>query len=342
MLSRYSRASSFGLFWAWSAFVLVPVNFFAGTLLAGRLGPIEAAAAFCLGFVVLCAVSYAPVIVSTENKLTYAQAVKKFIRAPSLAVAMIAIVPLINICWYAIQLALAVTLLASAFPIFSRFSISATFAVSFMFAAGPMFLHYRWLKWFGAIALISVFVALYFSSLHYTWPPPQEPGSFRVWSVASAGITIIGTWIFSSVTCVMDVARHADNGRSAWLAVSAGLFIADILLITLGYISAGWGILSLEDFVSVLGPAGTVAVFVSIWSTNDSNFFSTLKAAEAFGLRRWTVFVGTSVVSALLALAGQHALLNYLGTWLTIMAWLGLPIAVFWLIILRRIDSSEE
>jgi len=331
MITKKSYKES-SLFWSWGAFVLLSINFFTGVLIAQQANLIESLFSIFLGFIIL-SVSIFPVVhISVSDSLNYSQAISKYININILRKVLILLVPIINIGWYSIQVAIVVSLLNS-ISIFSiEYSVVISIAISFLFSSGSFLFGYKWLQYFGAVAMVLLILTFGYSSIQYNWSFNLASQTLNFGIILKATLLVIGSWIFSSVTCLMDITNYVKNSNKAFIYVISALFLADILLISMGFLAAKVHSLdSMEKFLSISGNIVLISsMIVSIWSTNDSNFFSTMKALEAFRVNKYYIYFGVSVISGTIASIGHDNLFQLLGKWLILMGWIGIPLSVFW------------
>ena len=191
------------------------------------------------------------------------------------------------------------------------------------------------MRHFGAIAVAVLIFTFSCSLMQYQWHFTSINLKLSIGNVIDATILVIGSWIFSSVTCLMDITNYVKNPRKAFFYVISALFLADIILIFIGFISSKvHNISSMDTFLSIGSiPIVIIGMIISIWSTNDSNFFSTMRAMEAYGIKKWQIYVSVSFISGVIASIGHRKLFSFMGNWLILMGWIGMPIALLWYII---------
>jgi cytosine permease len=331
MISKKSYKES-SLFWSWGAFVLLPINFFTGVLIAQRASVVESLFSIFLGFVILSISIYPVVHISISNSLNYSQSISKYININIFKKILILLVPIINVGWYSIQVAIVVSLLNN----ISIFSIDhpvvISIVISFLFSSGSFLFGYKWLQYFGTVAMVLLILTFGYSSIQYKWSFNLAFQTINFGIIWKATLLVIGSWIFSSVTCLMDITNYVKNSNKAFIYIVSALFMANILLIFMGFLAAKVHSLdSMEKFLSISGNIVLISsIIVSIWSTNDSNFFSTMKALEAFRVNKYYIYFGVSVISGSIASIGHNNLFQLLGEWLILMGWIGIPLSIFW------------
>lgn len=320
------------LFWSWGAFVFLSVNFFTGILLAENNGVALIVLGSIIAFLLLSLAIFPVIYISTQENRNYSQSIEFYIPNKVIRTVLILFVPVINIGWFAIQVTIVLSLLSTMLPIIDTYAYIVAVSLSILFALGSYAFGYRWLRYFGGFSML-LLIALFVTNVFiHDWSiggMALEPFSGDLFFIVQL---IFGTWIFSSVTCLMDIARHIRYPKLAFLYVIAALFVADILVILLGTISASiLGIGSMKEFLSVSsGFIAALAVILNIWSTNDSNFYSTMKALETLKIDKRTAFIIVCLLSGIIAGYGKDDLFSLIGNWLVLMSWLGVPLAVFW------------
>ncbi|WP_315828395.1 MULTISPECIES: hypothetical protein [unclassified Bradyrhizobium] len=212
-------------------------------------------------------------------------------------------------------------------------------------AVGPLLFGYRWLSLTGGIALlVAVLVGAFeLASIHASVEFGHRAGSVELFA-ASQGVwltawSVFGTWAFSSASCVMDLARFSSSKIGAVVAAVAALALADISLIGFGYYMARLGLVldassGLPDVSVAIGFCFFIA---GLWSTNDSNLYSTSIALQNMGARSkiWPwLFV---CIAAGFAIALKSDLFGWIGQWLILMGWIAIPLcALWWYVLFRR------
>ena len=333
-----SRIGEGSLFWSWGAFVFLSVNFLTGVLISNNATLLEGTIAIFIGFIILSLATFPVVVISVVNKLNYSGAIKSYVNNNLSKNALIILVPLINIGWYSIQVAVVVSILCDTFPIFGNSSLILSIIVSFIFSTGSFLFGYDWLRHFGAVAVAVLIITFSYSILQYQWHISAINMDVDISNIFNATVLVVGSWIFSSVTCLMDITNYVKNYRKAFIYVISALFLADITLIFIGFITSKiHNIDSMDVFLSIGStPIMVVGMIISIWSTNDSNFFSTMRALEAYSIKKWKIYICISFLSGAIASIGQNKLFEFIGDWLILMGWIGIPIAIFWYIIYFR------
>lgn len=324
---------------AWGAFVFIPFNLFAGTMIGREFEAGDALIGVVLGSIILLALTVPAVWYASLTGRTYAESVSAEINHPALRFVLMLLVPLVNCGWFAIQTIAATNIIRPGQSGLSMFLWCAGFATAFV--AGPIIWGYAWLHRTGAIALVAMLSGIVFIVIG------GEPHSTS-WSVTSheritdVALLVIGTWIFSSTTCVMDVARQLRNPSTAISAILFGTAIADVSLIIIGllYPTSSALFLGGSEDRRVLNSLSTLFILIALWSTNDSNFYSTDRALKQFGLQSGSSALIVVILTASVGMMVGPRLFDIVGNWLKLMGWIGIPMGVFWLIRLRLIQRS--
>lgn len=327
------------LFWSWGAFVFLSVNFFTGVLIARNSGIGSAIIGALSGFALLSLAVFPVVNISTRNDRNYSESIKIYIKNPIMKTVLILLVPVINTGWYSIQLTIVLSLLISVFPRLGAYVYIVSIFLAFLFASGAFRFGYKWLRYSGSASMIVLVVLFIFNVFVHQWDTGKLMKSPFEGNIFGVIQLVFGTWVFSSVTCLMDIARHVRSPKPAFIYVISALFVADILLIMLGYISASiLDIGSMDEFLETSGGfLAALAVILNIWSTNDSNFYSTMKALETLKIDKFNVFLIVCLISGVVAGYGQGELFNMIGRWLILMSWIGVPLAIYWWIQFLRL-----
>jgi len=312
--------------------VFLSVNFFTGILVAENSGVALIILGSIIAFLLLSLAIFPVIYISTQENRNYSQSIEFYISNKIIRIILILFVPVINIGWFAIQVTIVLSLLSTMVPIINTYAYIVAVLLSILFALGSYSFGYRWLRYFGGFSMLVLFALFVTNVFIHDWNignMTTEPFSGDLFLIVQL---IFGTWIFSSVTCLMDIARHVRSPKPAFLYVIAALFVADILVILLGSFSASiLGIGSMKEFLAVSGGfVAALAVILNIWSTNDSNFYSTMKALETLKINKKTAFIIVCLLSGIIAGYGKDDLFSLIGKWLIFMSWLGVPLALFW------------
>ena len=341
-------ATSLELFWAWSAFVFVSANLLTGGVLARFFQPAQAMLALLVGMLLLFLLSAPAVWLAVKEEWNYQAAVHNTLghRWPRLAIVVVLLVPVINIGWFAIQTAMVSDSVA---VLLKRPHWSWWLAISlaFAFAVGPCLGGFWWLAKAGQIAILALSVLLILAI--FEWLCASQPPSllFDIAEVSATScrqwwkigtLSVVGSWVFSSTTCVMDVACYVRRKWSATIAIWLGLLVGDGLLIALGYfLFRSKGTVEIR---SLLGNSysflAALFLLINVWSTNDSNLFSTGRALAITGCNyRICLLVPAFIGGLLAALWGPH-LFDWFGRWLQLMGWLGIGFSLLWWVVWFR------
>ena len=336
------------LFWAWSAFVFVSANLITGGVLARFFHPAQAMLALLVGMFLLFLMSAPAVWLAVQEKWNYQAAIRKTLGHswPRLAVAVVLLVPVVNIGWFAIQTAMVSDSIAILFKR-PHWSWWLAISLAIAFAVGPCLGGFRWLAKAGQIAILALSVLLVLAIFEWTSatqtqslgsgiPNTSVTSSKQWWNVGV--LSVVGSWVFSSTTCVMDVVCYVRKRWPATIAVWLGLLIGDGLLITLGYfLFRSTGTVEIR---SLLGKSysflAVLFLLLNIWSTNDSNLFSTGRALAITGWNAKICLLVPAFIGGLLAaLWGPH-LFDWFGRWLQVMGWVGIGFSLLWWIVWFR------
>ena len=118
------------------------------------------------------------------------------------------------------------------------------------------------------------------------------------------------------------------DGKKGFKYIVYATILTNMFLIVLGYMTR----VSIEKFVSQ-NALNLIAVLVAIWTTNDSNFYSTICSMKTLGLSGKKIFISVPFVSGLIAIFLVKDFETFIVKWLSIMSWIGIPIGIMWWII---------
>jgi cytosine permease len=330
--------SDFQFFFAWAAFVLLPFNLFAGGLLAPKLGLADFCIALVLGLGATIALGLPAVLIAHRSGTTFSQSARTIVRGRWILLALVLVVPLVNVGWYSIQTAAAAEALAT-FVGRAEARAPAAFAFAFLFAAGPLLFGYTWLSRTGALACGVVVLA--FAWVFATTGMPEFPAEVRrpaQGTVLDGALLVLGTWVFSSTTCVMDLARFGRTSLGTAVGFALGLILADRGLIALGYAMASQDPERnmLAAFLTATSLPGLLFLLLALWSTNDSNVYSTLQAFAGLHLPAIPLTLFATSIAGLAAAVWGDELFGFVGGWLSAMGWLGIGFGGLWWCVLLR------
>lgn len=311
------------LFWSWGAYVFLPINIIIGTIISTNGASIEELliSSFVALFIMMI-LAYPAVCLSSKYEKNYSQSVNHFINNKIVVAILILLVPLINIGWYAIQTTMFVNLIQIYIGGNSYLSILLIVCMSYIFALGVTKFEYSWLKNVGIIGMI--FLLIIFGT-NIQLNSDIKYGFIRGNSILTYIILILGTWIFSSVTCIMDITSHVREPQRGFKYITLATFLTNILLIIFGYLIS----ISIESFVAI-SVINLIAILVAIWTTNDSNFYSTICSLEELGISKKRTFIFIPLVSSALSIMMVEAFESYLVKWLSLMSWIGIPLGLMW------------
>ena len=194
--------------------------------------------------------------------------------------------------------------------------------MSYIFALGVTKFEYSWLKNAGIIGML--FLIIVFAA-NIKLKCDIKYGFIRLNCVLDYTIQILGTWIFSSVTCIMDITSYVKEGKKGFKYIIFATFLTNILLIALGYfINTNIETMAATSIVNL------IALLVAIWTTNDSNFYSTMRSLEELGISKIKTVLCVPLISCVLSLLMVEKFETYLIEWLSLMSWVGIPIGIIW------------
>lgn len=321
---------------AWGAFVFLPFNLFAGTLISKGFGATDAVLGLICGSAILLSLTVPAVLYASITGRTYAEAIDEEITNEPIRFALKLLVPLVNIGWFAIQTIAATHIVRPGQEGLSMFFWYAGMAT--IFIAGPLLRGYTWLYRSGMVAIVAMMGAMVVIVLTGT-PQEMSWGSPVFGKVSDAALLVVGTWIFSSTTCVMDVARSLRHPGKAVTAVLVGTVAADLGLLLVGffYPDSASVFLSETEGSKLFGILAGFFMIIALWSTNDSNFFSTEKALQRLGVpSKYTAIAVVLLTGCIGTIVGRD-LFSLIGGWLQLMGWIGIPMGLFWLVKVRLI-----
>ncbi len=317
------------LFWTWGAYVFLPINIVIGTMLFSNGASIEEVLlSSVIALIIMMILAYLAIRLSSAYRMNYSECIRYFIKNKSLSRILIIIIPVLNIGWYAIQTVMFVELLQVYLKTNTLMFIVLIIGMSYFFAIGVTAYDYLWLKNVGAIAM---FILLFMVAFNIKITNNTIFGIVRPIKIFAYTIQILGTWIFSSVTCVMDVTAHVYDGKKGFKYIAISTFLINIILTLLGY-TMNFG---MEKFVS-LNILNLIAILVSIWTTNDSNFYSTMCSLKNIGISKKKVLIFVPMISSMISIFVIKDFESFITKWLSIMSWIGIPFGVMWWIIFLK------
>lgn len=243
-------------------------------------------------------------------------------------------IPIVNIGWYAIQTVMFVDIINNYSDLSSSAYAILILLMSYIFAIGVTKYEYLWLKNIGLIGMLIMVIMLLFNleigeNIIY--------GFVRGENIYKYIIEILGTWVFSSVTCIMDITAHVYDAKRGFKYIVMATFLTNTLLIVLGYLMA----VSIEVFTA-MSILNLVAILVAIWTTNDSNFYSTLCSLEVLGLTPKKIFIFIPLISSLVAIFWIKDFESFIVKWLSVMSWIGIPIGIMWWIVYIKEKGARK
>ena len=325
------------IFFSWGAFVFLFVNFLTGIVLAQHLNFLEFILSLLLGSTFLSLSLYAAIWVSVKFNVNYSEAIYKFFPfGVHLKIIPLFVLLAVNVGWYSIQLEISINLLPRLLENLGDWEVwFKTFLISYLFASGAFKYEYSWLKIFGALAMIVFSIIAACSLFKINYPNNlniADMNDDHISKLLKGSLIVYGTWGFSSSTCIMDIAKYTNKFFKTFFYATIAILLADILLILLGYIfSLQYEIFSLNKLFRVLEVKYLpLIVFISLWSTNDSNFFSSMRVVEKLGFNKKTAFLFLPAISAILVLLFKEDIFSILGKWLKIMGWTSVGFSILW------------
>ena len=325
------RRASLGFFFSWSGLVLLPFNLVVGGMLGAGLRPSEFVLVLTFGVFCTILLGAPAVLVAQRTRLNFPQSAFQHLPRPAAGI-LVALAPLVSLGWFTLQTAVA----AGALQAVSAGALPATLTaipLSLAFIAGPLLLGYSWLSRTGALAtaIVAVLMLHLGSSAAHGIEPQHAPAGL---SLAQGLLLVLGTWVFSSTTSVMDLARFAGSGRGALVAFAAGLILANGGLIAIGYwLTRTAGPDPLKQFLSGTQFLGFLFLLLSLWSTNDANAYSTMQVLERLRMPVRTTTIVSAVAAGAAAASWGDVLGDVLGWWLGAMGWLGVGIGAAWWVV---------
>ena len=322
--------ASWSLFFSWGGFVFLSVNFFTGIILSKASIENFIIGNF-IGFVLLALTLYPTIYISIKYKVNFSETVNKFIKINFLQKGLLILVLLINIGWYSIQL----TAVWDILKIF-HLNIVILLFISYLFAYGSYKFGYDWLKNFSIITLvffILYLVVVLISGKNIISIEKVDNEYLTIWQVS---LLVYGTWAFSSSTIVMDITKYTNDFKKSYFYILLATLFFNFLLIFFGYYFGRYTqINTFMDFVSILGLSiGIILFLLNIWTTNDSNFFSSMQILKNFNINKKIVFTILPLINGLLAIYYQDDLFSVIGKWLKLMSWIGIPMSLYWWLVL--------
>lgn len=324
MYMKLQKPSS--LFWSWGAYVFLPINIILGTIISSNGASIEELIiSLFMALFIMMILAYPAVCLSSIYEKNYSQSIRCFLKNRKVAVFLIFLVPLISVGWYAIQTTMFVKLIQPYIGEKPYIFALLVIGMSYIFALGVTKFEYSWLKNAGIVGML--FLIIMFAT-NIKLNSDIKHGNIRINCVLDYTIQILGTWIFSSVTCIMDITSHIKERKKGFKYIILATFLTNILLIALGYfINTNIEAMAATSIVNL------IALLVAIWTTNDSNFYSTMRSLEELGLSKKKALLCVPLISCVLSLLIVEKFETYLIEWLSLMSWVGIPIGIMWWII---------
>ena len=223
------------LFWSWGAYVFLPINIIIGTIISSSGASIEELIiSLFMALFIMMILAYPAVCLSSIYEKNYSQSVRCFLKNRRVAVFFIFLVPLISVGWYAIQTTMFVKLIQPYIGEKPYIFALLVIGMSYIFALGVTKFEYSWLKNAGIVGML--FLIIMFATNIIIRNSDIKHGTIRINCVLDYTIQILGTWIFSSVTCIMDITSHIKERKKGFKYIILATFLTNILLIALGVI----------------------------------------------------------------------------------------------------------
>ena len=332
---------SWTLFFSWGGFVFLSINFFTGILLS-NIDLSTFISVNTIALILLAITLYPTIYLSSKYHINYSQAIYKFIENSYIRIILILLVVCINIGWYSIQLNAIQSIVLNTLNFQSTL---LTIAISYLFAYGSYRLGYEWLKSFSIFTMLLFlgYLIIFFFTNSGVVESKQIITNDTV-SIFTLILMVYGTWAFSSSTIVMDIVKYTNDFKQSYLYILLATIFSNFTLIALGYFFARYtDVGSFEEFVSFFGISfGLMILVLSIWTTNDSNFFSSMKALESLNIQKRYIFIVLPFVSALLSLHYGDDLFSLIGDWLKLMSWIAIPLTIFWWHIVIKLKYQKS
>lgn len=330
---RYQKPSS--LFWTWGAYVFLPINIIIGTIISEEGATLEELLlSSIIALAIMMGMAYPAVCLSSKYNMNYAQSINYFIKYKALVMCLILIVPLVNIGWYSIQTVMFAELLQTHLNVGNLGFAVLIIGMSYIFAIGVTKYDYLWLKNAGLIGMLFLFVMLLYN---IKIENNIVHGFIRYRNIVNYTIQILGTWIFSSVTCIMDITSCVEDGKKGFRYIVLSTFVTNIMLIILGYVIS----ISIESFVS-LNILNLLAILIAIWTTNDSNFYSTMCSLNVMGVSKKVILLLLPLVSSMISIFVIKDFESFIVKWLSVMSWIGIPLGIMWWIIYIKKGGNKN
>lgn len=311
------------LFWSWGAYVFLPINIILGTVISSNGASIEELIiSSFMALVIMMILAYPAVCLSSMYEKNYSQSIRHFIKNRKIAIFFIFLVPLISVGWYAIQTTMFVKLMQLYIGKKPYIFVLLVVGMSYIFALGVTRFEYSWLKNAGIVGMLFLLI-IFAANLKINGD--IKYGVIRLNCVLDYTIQILGTWIFSSVTCIMDITSHIKEGKKGFKYIILATFLTNILLVVLGYF-----ISTNIEAMAAISVVNLIALLVAIWTTNDSNFYSTMRSLGELGISKRKTLLYVPLISCVLSLLIVEKFEAYLIEWLSLMSWVGIPIGIMW------------
>jgi len=328
-----------GLSFSWAGFVFLSINFLIGVSLSKITIENFIISTFAaLIFYILTMI--APIFISIKYNINFSQALNKFLNYKMFVYFFIGIVVFVNLGWYSIQLEVIKEIL-------NMNSIIYLLLFAYLFAYGAFRFGYIWIKNFSIIVM-----GLFLLYLIYFFIHNDITISFNnidIYNISfneilKTSISIYGVWAFSSSSIIMDIAKKGENFLNTFISLLIGLILGFFLLLYLGYfLSKFYNINSFYELNMVFGSLFAIVLLVlNIWTTNDSNFYSSMLALESIGIKKVISFILLPFISVALVYFYKDNLYNILSKWLYLMSYIGFVFtAIWWYIIIKQLKLKR-
>ncbi len=156
------------------------------------------------------------------------------------------------------------------------------------------------------------------------WPAliamqPPQPLSI------SAGVVMVVGSFAGGASAQADISRYAKSPKASWIATIVGYLIANLFIITAGFITnmaTGAGDLPAAMLALGLGFPALIVLIGAQWTTNDNNLYTAaLGLSNIIKVKKSYITITTGILATIVGAAG---LSNYFVDWLVILG-IGVP-----------------
>ncbi|KXJ98681.1 MAG: Cytosine permease [Parcubacteria bacterium OLB19] len=209
-------------------------------------------------------------------------------------------VPIILICWYAIESSILGGFIGKLFG-FQELGQSLTMVAVALLIGGSVYVGFRALKNLSLFFVPIIFVL----AVYATFSIGVSSVDLQISNVSHDGVSyvasiVLGTWIMGVLTNLPDVTRFSRSTTSGAMAGFVGILIGNSFNLLIGVFT--WYFTRQSDPSEILMSLGFLSLALlfavsNIWTTNDSNMYSaTLNLARVLSIsRRQAVVLGVLV-----------------------------------------------